>query len=298
MLKKTSLFLILGMVVLAAFPSCTKDKAGVYLPKKKIQRMYGASSYTNKYLRNIWIWDDNLLKTIDHYSSSGGLSWTEYFSYDGKRLTRVDDYSNSEYVLYDYDGNNLKSASYYYRNNIGGVATVTYSDNKISKISQTFYDSKKDAKTLCHLDPLSVLFPAHLCEVMEKSEKVFAASRLGKEIYTINWQFTWTDDNITKLFATDSEGHSISVAFQYDSKNSVLKGFMDLYSLIDDDVDSYVGLGCYSKNNVTKMIYTYSDGDTEIINLIYQYDKDDYPTMITESYDGGTGTYMTYYEYE
>lgn len=295
-LKTNIIVLLLGMAFLAAMPSCNKDQAGVYSPKKKIQRIYGASSSTTKHLQSIWDWDGNLLESIDHYSSSGGLSWTESFTYDGKRLFRVDDYANAEYVLYEYDGNNLKSASYFYRNNIEAIATVTYSDKKISRITQTYYDSKNNDKASRHLNPLAALFPSHVYDALEKGMKDFETSRQGEGIYTIIWQFTWSDDNIVRLFGSTGN-ESMTVSFQYDSKNSVLKGFLDLYALVDDDLDSYVEAGCYSKNNVVKMICSYSDGDVDVLNLNYQYDKNDYPTMVTRSYDGSSYTSMTYYEY-
>ena len=112
----------------------------------------------------------------------------------------------------------------------------------------------------------------------------------------MTYQFTWDGDNVVKIVTTYDGGTS-SVALQYDNKKNPYRGFMDLWSWELDELeegDNYV-----SKNNVTNMTFTYSDGDTEVSSFIYQYDSDNYPTMRTTYYPDAQYQYQytTYYEY-
>ena len=287
--KFKSFAIVLGVLVLASLASCTKE--GVYTPKKKIQRVYYSSTYTDKYLRQSWDWDGKLLEAINYYSSSGSLSWTENFSYDGKRLVRVDDYLNSEYVTYAYDGKQLKSANYYYKGNLEATTAYTYANGKLSKMVMTEYGSKK-LKMNSHLQGMTLPLQSEVVEVVSKFMAKAAASRIEKDIYTFTMQFTWDGDNVSKLTATE-DGYMATATLQYDAKKNPMKGFHNLYSDIDDDI-----MLNWSKNNVTKMIVTESDGDNEVINFTYQYNNDDYPTMVIQRYADEDYQSTTYYDYE
>ena len=100
--------------------------------------------------------------SITHYSDFDfkADTWVENFTYDNNnRVTRVDNYTNSEYITYEYDGNHLKTATVFYRNAIACTWAISYDGDKISKMMGTFYDDfKKDGATL-HLNPLSHLLP-------------------------------------------------------------------------------------------------------------------------------------------
>lgn len=280
---------LLGLLVMASLFSCTKE--GVYSPKKKIQRVYKSSTSTDKYLRQSWDWDGGLLEAINYYSSGGSLSWTENFSYDGKRLVRVDDYLGSEYVTYAYDGKQLKSANYYYKGNLEASTAYTYANGKLSKMVMTEFGSKKSGKD-SHLKNKILPFQSEVVEAVNEFMAKSVVSRMEKDIYTFTLQFTWDGDNVSRFVATE-EGYMATATLQYDAKINPMKGFHNLYSDVDDDI-----MLNWSKNNVTKMIVTNSEGDNDVINFTYQYNNDEYPTMVIERYADDDYQYTTYYDYE
>lgn len=110
--------LLLGVLLIASTTSCTKEKTGVYSPKKKIQRVYHSSPNTEKYLEQVWKWGDKTLESIDYYSSNGYFGWTENFTYKENRLDRIDVYVDKEYAIFTYNDNSLKSINYYRENNL------------------------------------------------------------------------------------------------------------------------------------------------------------------------------------
>jgi len=290
---KLAAMLLLGVLVLTSLSSCKKEeKEGVYTPKMKIQRVYYSSTYTEKYLSESWNWDGKLLKSIDHYWSGGSLSWTEDFTYESKRLVRVDDYVNSEYVTYSYDGNHLKSAEYYYKSSLASSTAYTYDNGKLSKMVVTDYGSKKSKKD-SHLQNSVLPFQSEVVEVVSKFMAKASANRTEKDIDVFTLQFTWDGDNVSKITVT-LEGYLASAALQYDSKNNPLKGFHNLYS----DIDEVEGMLNWSKNNVTKMIVTESDGENEVIDYTYQYNDNDYPTMAIQRYADEDYQATKYFDYE
>ena len=289
MKKLTKLPVMFGVLLLTAV-SCTKD--GVYAPKSKIQLVFSSSSYTDKHLSQSWNWDGKLLNAIDFYSSTGSLSWTENFSYDGNRLTRVDDYLNSEYTTFVYDGKNLKSANYYYKGALEATAAYKYTDGKLKEMVVTEYEGDK-SKDVRNLRSSVLPFAAEVTNAIEAFRASVAERNAAKGIYVITLQFTWTDDNITRIVAT-SEGRMQTLSLQYDTKNNPLKGFLNLYSVWMEDIDD--GNLCFSKNNITSIIYN-MDGENEVVNFTYQYNADNYPTMKIGK--GADDDYQdfTYYEY-
>lgn len=271
--------ILLGVLFVASMISCTKE--GVYNPSKKIQRVYNASTYTDKYLSQVWNWEGKLLKSVDHFSSGGGLSFTENFTYDGSRLIRVDDFSNSEYATFDYDGSVLKTYNYYYKNKLSSTINFTYDGKKVTQIIYTIYDDKKVESHL------TAPVPAIIRESMDVLAEKADAS---KGLRTITYQFTWTNDNITKMVGT-SEGEMMTATFTYDAKNNPFKGYLNLYSVEDPSM-------FYSKNNVTQYMQTELNGENDIYNYTYQYDGNDYPTMSIRTRVDSDYSFTTFYEYD
>ena len=140
------LSVVLGLLLALPFASCRKNETGVYSPNKKIQQIYYSWSDTEKEPFQHWEWNGDKLSSITHYSDFDFKSdtWVENFTYDNNnRVTRVDNYTNSEYITYEYDGNHLKSATVFYRNVIACTWAISYDGEKISKMTGTFYDDYK-----------------------------------------------------------------------------------------------------------------------------------------------------------
>ena len=285
--------LLLGVLLLASATSC-KKKDGVYSPGKKIQKVYHSSTIMDKTLHQVWNWDGKLLASIDYYSSiSDTVVWTERFTYDGNRIDRVDNIQES--AIYEYDGNHLKSVKNYYHDNLETTTVFEYKSGKLDKATITYLHGYK--KSEASHPRLSVLpFPSEFTAIIDKCNAKLAIGNEPKSEYVLTYQFSWDGDNVVKIVATYDGGTS-SVALQYDNKKNPYRGFMDLWSWELDELeegDNYV-----SKNNVTNMTFTYSDGDTEVSSFIYQYDSDNYPTTRTTHYPDAQYQYQytTYYEY-
>ena len=290
-----SLGIVLGLLLALSFNSCQKDKIGVYSPKKKIQRIYYSSAYSDKEPFQHWEWNGDKLNSITHYSDYDLKSdtWIENFTYENNRVTRVDNYTYSEYITYDYDGDHLKTATMFYRNAIACTWTVNYDGDKINKLTGTFYDMKKGSAAL-HLNPLSHLLPPTVCARVAKCEQQMAQQRHEDETYTFTLLLTWTDDNISKIVFT-GDGEYMDFLLQYDDKNCPWYGFMG--DLEDYFVNFTAGHTGFTKHNVTSMIIT-EDNYTDTICYAYQYDSDKYPVLQTMYYsDDIDDKHVLYFEY-
>jgi hypothetical protein len=150
----------------------------------------------------------------------------EQFTYDqNNRITRVDDFTHSSYISYDYDGDNLKSATVFYNNAIVSTWAIEYEDNKISKLTGTIYENYyKASGEVLHLDPLSHLFPTCLYEKVAQCEQKLAEQRQTNKTYSLVLLVTWTGQNITKLIMT-GDGDYTSFDMQYDDKINTAKWF-------------------------------------------------------------------------
>ena len=290
-----SMSLVLGLLLIASLCSCQKEKVGVYSPKKKIQRIYYASYGDEKEPFQHWEWNGDQLNSITHYEDFDFKSdvWIENFTYENKRVVRVDNYTNSEYITYEYDGDHLKSATVYYHNAIACTWAITYDGNHINKMIGTFYDMKKNGATL-QLNPLSHLLPPNICANVAKCEQQMAQQRHEDETVTITILLTWTDNNISKVVMT-GDGEYVDFQLQYDDKNCPWYGFMG--SLEDYLVNYVTGHTGFTKNNVTTMIMT-EGGYSDTICFAYQYNSDKYPVLQT-MYESDEIDYkeVLYFEY-
>lgn len=295
-MKRTVKILLMLLMIAGTAPmtSCQKDKTGVYTPKKRIQRIYLSSDYLDKTPFQHWEWNDDKLNTITHYSESGykGANWIEYFTYDGNRIIRVDNYTNSEYITYEYDGNHLKSATVYFRNSIVCTWTASYDGDHINKLTGTIYEPF--FKENLHLDPLSHLLPPTVCDNVVKCEQQMAQQRHQQETFTLVLLLTWTDDNISNIVFT-GEGEYVDFQLQYDDKNCPWYNFMG--GLEDYLLNFTTGHTGFTKHNITSMIVT--EGDySDTLRFAYQYDSDKYPILQTMySVDEPDDKTVLYYEY-
>lgn len=289
-----SLGIVLGLLLIASLVSCQKEKAGVYSPKKKIQRIYYAWNGHEKEPFQHWEWNGDKLNSITHYMDYDLKDdpWVESFTYEDNRVTRVDNYTYSEYITYDYDGDHLKTATIFYENAIVCSWAVSYDGNHINKMAGTFYDIKKGANL--HLNPLSHLLPPDICRSIVKCEQKLAQQRHEDETFALTLLLTWTNDNISKIVCT-GDGEYIDFQLQYDDKNCPFYGFMgDLQDYLVNFTAGHTG---FTKHNLTSMVVTeghYSD----TVCFAYQYDKDKYPVFQTMYYsDDIDDKHVLYFEY-
>ena len=287
---------VLVLLLAVSFTACQKDKIGVYSPKKKIQQMYYSSVYQDKTPFLHMEWNDDKLNTITHYVDYDVKSgtWMEQFTYDGDRVVRVDNYTNSEYITYEYDGNHLKMATVYYHNAIVCTWAASYEGDNMTKLTGTFYnDYKKDGATI-HLNPLSHLLPMEVCEKAVECQQQIAKQRHQEETYTLTLLLTWDDGNISKLILTGDDDY-MEMQLQYDDKNCPFYGFMG--GLEDYVVNSLAGHTGFTKHNVTSIIQT--EGHyCDTVCYAYQYDSDKYPVLQTMyDVDDPDDKVVFYYEY-
>ena len=264
-----------ALLLSAGLAGCHKEKAGVYEPKKKIQQIYYFE--TSPYQH--WDWDGDQLSSITHYGDIDFKSdtWVEHFSYEKGRLTRVDNYTNSEYITYEYNDNELKTATVFYENAIMASWTASYSNGKINKLTGTIYDGYKKNADRLTLDPLAGLLPAETCQKIAQQEQKMAAQRQTEETLTIALLMTWNEEHIEKIIAT-GDGEYLEMKLEYDDKHCPYYGFMGGF---EDFYTNYItGHTSFTKNNVTRLIVT-EDGYADTLCYAYQYDADQYPILQT-----------------
>lgn len=285
----------LWVVVALSCVSCQKEKAGVYAPKKKIQRIYYSWNSTEKLPYQQWEWEDDRISSITHYANFQlkDDTWEEVFTYEDNRIKRVDNLSDGEYITYEYSDNHLRAATVCYHNYTECTWAVGYDGDHITKLTGTFYGKKKCSHEM-HLNPLSHLFSPNLCACIAQCEQHTAHHRHHDGNYTISMQLVWEGGNISQIVYSDN--HDVyTLQFQYDDKRSPWYGFM---GGLDDYMTSLeAGSTTFAQHNVTTMVYK-EEYYTDTICYSYQYDSDKYPILQTRYIAGYPDEKrVLYYEY-
>lgn len=284
----------LGLLLGLGLTACHKDKQGVYQPKKKIQQIQYSSNYTPKSPYQLWDWNGDQLSSVTHCANFLKSEWIESFTYDDGRISRVDNYNNNEYVTYDYDGDQLKSATLFYRNTIICTWTASYNNGKIGKLIGTIYEGFKANRAQLTLDPLAGLLPQELSQQVAQHEQQTALRGNSVEPVTTVLLLTWDGDHIDKLIFT-GDGDYLSFELKYDDKICPMYGFMG--GMEDYYTHFVTGHTGFTKNNVTRIILT-EDHYVDTICFAYQYDADKYPVLQTIYYtDEPDNKMVLYYEY-
>lgn len=271
------------------FASCHKD--GVYNPSKKISKIYYTDDGGNKSLRQVWTWNkNNTLEKIDYYSG-GTLSYTYNFTYEKKRLVRMNNYAANSYAEYKYDNNGLKEVNVYSGGTLNDTYTFTHKNGNIVKIIDTYLDSKS-ADQEFNKNSLQFVLPEELYTAAVNAQKKFKVDE-GKSTRVYTYELTWEKGNITKLTETVSgSSANITYVIKYDNKKNPYYGAC-LNRYYEDNVTG----GYLCKNNVTSGEETYVDEDgveTDMFNYEYTYDGQ-YP--ISRRYMGNNYTTLTEFEY-
>ena len=288
--------LALGLLLTASLASCQKEQAGVYSPKNKIQRIYYASGGHEKEPFQHWDWNGDQLSSITHYEDFDFKKdvWIENFTYENNRVVRVDNFTNSEYITYEYDGDHLKTATVYFRNAIACTWAISYDGDHINKMVGTFFTDYKKNRAEMHLDPLSHLLTPKVCERIQKCERQMAEQRRHEETYSFVLLFTWSGDNISKIVFT-GDGEYLDFQLQYDDMNCPWFGFL---GGLEDFLINYVaGHTGFTKHNLTSMIVK-KRHYIDTICFAYQYNSDKYPILQT-MYESDDIDYKSvlYFEY-
>lgn len=267
-----------GLLLAAGLTGCQKEKAGVYQPTKKIQQIYCFETTPYQH----WDWSNDRLSSITHYTDIDFKSdnWVEHFTYENNRVSRVDNYTNSEYVTYDYDGDQLKTATMFYHNEIICSWKASYDNGKINKLTGSIYEGFKKNAARLTLNPLARLLPTEACRQVTQKEQKMVAQRHTDETLTIVLLLTWNGEHIDKIIATGN-GEYMEMQLQYDDKHCPFYGFMG--GLEDHYTNYFTGHTGFTKNNITRMIYT-EESYSDTLYYAYQYDRDGYPILQTVYY--------------
>ena len=267
-LRNLALFL-LGVLVLTSMPSCKKDT--MTPADKKISNIYYQDDDNHKILVEHWKWNNNdFVESIENYDEDGGMAFTIDFSYDDKDcISRVDCYYANLSLLYNYTDKQLTNLSLYFGTMLVASCDVTYKDQKMSQLTVNVDEGVLGSrKIIPAMNPLSMLLPRPISERLISFEDQLA-QRNDKQTYVINVQLTWEGDNITKVLG-QGMGETVTFTAQYDTKNNPVYGF-----LFGQPSSSIV------KNNIIMISASESSYDTENFTITYQYDEDDYPTVMS-----------------
>lgn len=298
------------LAVACLFAACTKD--GVYNPKEKISKVYESSSYrysvgdntttssVDKHMIENWTWDGKTVKSINYYESNGELSYTINFTYDGKRLTKIQETGSDSYTEFTYDGSKLVKFTGYKGANTEYDATVTYDGKKIVQIDFVNYGDKsaKSPKAIRMMQTvMQIAMPVYTANTAKIMNTI---ATKGSAAYSL--KFEWDGKNISKTTANYDNGN-VAITFTYDEMNNPFKGFF--YEMAGENTSSWG-----SKNNVTSETTVYTEDNESYSyteNYTYEYD-DKWPTKKTSSTvdnDEILGTpvtynytHTTYYEYD
>ena len=264
-MKKIFSILFIACVAML-FSACQKE--GVYNPSKKISKIYFTNANGVRNLQESWSWNkDKTLEKIDYYSS-GSLSYTMNFTYEKKRLTRMNVYSANVYIDYKYEGKNLKEVALYANGSLIDQYTFTYKNGKISHITDTYFAAKAGDNDL-KICPLQYILPDEIYSPIEAACKMFPEE--SKATSTSEYELTWEKNNLVKLLRTStSSDQTIDMKAEYDKKvNPFYGAFTELF------FENNIINGYESQNNVTRaeVINTHAGQvTTSITNYEYSYD--------------------------
>ena len=327
-------FCAAALAILCLMSACS-EKEGVYSPKKKIAKVYQASTYiygyhddvsdswfydTNsspKTLAEDWTWDGSKLSKITIYetgnvTSKGEVADIITFTYDGKQVTRIEGYD--QYMTISYDESKLKQVQIFDKedNELEGAMEFVHDGKKITKINVTINDEDL-VKSPSAMNLQKVLFRGIL-PTIDQADRVVAAmdkvvkSNGTKAQRTIPVELTWTGDNVTGI-SMNLMGMTMSGTYVFDNKNNPYQNF--LFSIIGMMEDG--SMIVFNKNNVTKAVMKtqmpfmgQTLTKTEEHNYSYTYDGS-WPltrtmkSVYTDDEDEGYSSeaeVVTYFEYK
>jgi len=291
-MKKRSLWLV-ALAAVVACGACS-EKEGKYSPKKEIEKVYRStgseeehfnaatgvwervsSVTTPKVLAETWDWEDGLLTKIVYNAeaTAGGQEETLYFTYEKKRVSRID--GGNEFMTFVYKGKNLRRAELYDKEVNPGAPfttyTFSYDGDKVSKIEvmSREMDSKGAAGVL----------QSRWAEWMQAatgwSPATAAVLSEAKGMTRETLSLTWSGDNVGSVQA-ENDFSTVRTVYTYDNKVNPFRHF--LYTL-----NGYAGGETVFANannvlkSVSKSVYPGSESKMEEeteVNYSYVYQND------------------------
>ena len=278
---KTLKFFVGVVVLCALMVSCTKE--GLYNPKKKISQITYTYSYKSEYWdgnswvvedeyngedgHQVWNWNGKQLESIDYYYD-GQLSYTDHFTYDGKKLSSIS-WGSSEHYDFVYEKGKITSIELYDGADRVAVYGITHEGGKITKIAYTAFSGKAAA---AHPLPSSVL---DLNLPVQKGQAGLNAPKGS----SFEYEFEWSGKNV-KHCIYRSANYTAEYYYTYDKKLNPLYGLWEV-EMVDFQM-------VVSKNNVSR-VEIHSDNSISITDYSYTY-QGDVPTIATGTSTSSSAT--------
>ena len=275
-MKRLSLLLVIALIC-SVMVSCNKE--GQFSPKNQISKITYSNSYkteyygingwetmdegSSNYVGQIWNWNGKQLESIDKYDEDGTFENTEYFVYDGKKLTSVN-WGGAERYDFVYEKGKLSSIELYSGTTREAIYAITHDGNKVSKIVVTVFDSKA-AKA--HPVPSCILN-------LPQRPQGHANMNAPKATETYELQYEWENNNVSHIVYLE-DGEREDIYYTYDNKTNPMYGFWN--------VEGGDMIATLSKNNVTREEYRYN-GESSVYTYTYSYNGK-IPAMVTTSYN-------------
>ena len=275
----------LAFLPLFAFLSCKKE--GVFNPDKKITQVYteatvtdsdagGASTTSDieKYKSQEWTWSGNLLTEMKSFDSDGSVTGKQILTYDGKRLIKVADESDSTYTEYTYKNGKLVSLTMVAAGQEMMSADVIHENGKIAKLKFAMDMSGMDMGDLNFAkNSLGFVIPEKVADIILSPR--IAKSKASQRIEIVA-NLTYIEGNVTKITVSYSGLTAITVNCTFDKKHNPLYGCY-----------ANIGPSALSKNNIVEVsvsgLGASAAGDMIPQSQLcaYTYTDDDYPETMT-----------------
>jgi hypothetical protein len=282
-MKKNIVF-CLCIAVIAMFSACNKTPDGVYIPSKKIQKIYTVDNGTQT-PKEVWHWNGDLLMSIDDVSNYDHAMeiYTTTFSYDkSNRLIAIDDFGVHGECI--YDGNKIEKIIFTSEGVEMGRYEFEHKGNKISQIKIKFDDGWDDIDwdKAGMIKSLRYLFP-EICPAAESAVRKCSKESKGDEVVmNLNWSgnnVKTIDVNYSGFLGTVTE----KVEITYDNKINPTCG---LLAQLGNDAVSNLFL---NKNNPLTIITSANGSVFDKQTYTYEY-EDNYPVKVTRSDIENEGT--------
>lgn len=278
-LKKTIAAAMSILLVVSAV-SCKKESLGLFMPQKKIDKIYVKSNSGNV-LRQEWSWNNGLLMKIDHYMSNGKvIDYTEEFTYNGSRIVSVS--ARDERLDYYYEGEKLSRIEYSLKNAYKETYELVYGKSAVDKILITVEESgsKPDKRLLAPLwdDGLN----ACIADIAAKTD--------SKGVQRGEIRLRWDGGNVVRADmvrntgSTASSDPTITFNYTYDKQKNPFGNLLSFN--IDNMFDRTAVNGGFGANNIMSAYRTVFNDDLnsyQTESWIYEYEyKSKYPVSVKE----------------